>query len=558
MKPAVKVITQIGVFALFGALTLVLYYPARHSGFVTDWLGWQQEYDAGNWRDVLHCFGYKGMQQVTQAVMFGLYRLFGTDGTRWYLVFGLLHAFNGWLLFGLFRRILRHLSLADHTIIAAMGALLFLVSPYQTEVLIWRACVHYLLSGVLILLTLHSVLNFLSSGKRLWLWVGAAIFLVSLFTLEIVLVTPILALCITFLWQRADENAGILSKLPPVAMALTPVWIVFFAINKLVLGVWVGHYGAATHLHFQWVETLSRFLKYFVKHVFFARYFRHVYKEQVFGFLERPEVVFACIGVVMLFLVIGFFSIKKIAARWIAVATAWMMFIISLMPVVTLYMLTLLHGENDRYGYVASLFLSMALALLFSGMKEKYRWLCWGIWMTVSVFYLQRTVQWWAVSHEQKQQVLESFHWYDAKDIVVLNLPDNLEGIHEFHIIGDLSALKEDLALTRQKPFAGNIREVAYYNATSATDGVTAEIDSVAGAIKVTFKQWGNWWWRNGIGAGDDENDAWRVDFQGQFYLLYLKNIPEGTVFLYCDGGELKELRMTNDELRRLQRLDSH
>jgi hypothetical protein len=110
--------------------------------------------------------------------------------------------------------------------------------------------------------------------------------------------------------------------------------------------------------------------------------------------------------------------------------------------------------------------------------------------------------------------------------------------------------LKEDLALTKKKPFAGNIREVAYYNAVTGTDGVTAEVDTAAHAIKVTFKQWGNWWWRNGIGASDYENETWRVDFQGQFYYLYLKKeLPPNTVFIYWDGTALKELRIEDYEL---------
>lgn len=552
MKPPIRVIYQSGTFLLFFVLTLVMYHPAREAGFVTDWLGWQQEYDAGSWKDVLNCFGYKGMQQVTQAVMYGLYRMFGTDGVSWYIIFSLLHAVNAWLLSGLFRRMFVRLGITRATTISLVGALLFLLCPYQAEVLIWRACVHYLLSAGFILLCLHGVMNYLDTRKRVWLGIAALIFFISLFTLEIVLVTPILAICLVFVWQRMAPETPVFRPVLPVALALFPFWLVFFVMNKVVLGTWIGHYGADTHLHFQWIETLSRFLKYFVKHVFFARYFRHEYKELVFGFLEKPAVVITGIGICLALAAYGIIFIKKTAARWIVAGMALAMFFISLAPVVTLYMLTLLHGENDRYGYVASMFLGITLALLFSFLKTQYRWLCWGIWISISVFYLHRTVQWWAVALAQKQQVLESFDWYEAKDIIVLNLPENIEGIHTFRIIGDdLSALKEDLALTKKKPFAGNIREVAYYNAVTGTDGVSAEVDTTANAIKVTFKQWGNWWWRNGIGASDYENETWRVDFQGQFYYLYLKKeLPPNTVFIYWDGKEFLELRIKNYELR--------
>ncbi len=536
-----KIFPSTAVFGLLVALTLVIYYPARQSGFVTDWLGWQQAYDAGSWEDVLRCFGYPGLQQVTQFVMYGLYRACGT-GIGWYLFFCFLHAFNAWLLFELFRKLGRHLGIASTAGMALSGVLLFLLSPYQAEVLIWRACVHYLLSGGFMLLVLHSVVRFLDTGGRRWLLIGSILFFLSLFVLEIALVTPVIALLLAYVWSLRGKPERNLRPLVAVALALGPFWILYFFLNKIVLGTWIGHYGAATHLNFHWVETCSRFFKYLIKHTFFVRYFRHAYKEAIFGYMEQPAFVFASIAL-GLGLVVAFVRyLRRLPVRWVACGMALAMFFTALAPVATLYMLTLLHGENDRYGYVASMFLMMALAMAFGALRDRYRWWLWGTWIAVSVFYLHRTVQWWADSHQQKQEILSSFRAYDAHEVIVLNLPDNLEGIHLFRIIGDSSALKEDLALTAGKPYSGQIREVAYYNEISPSDGVMVEPDTAVGALKVSFRQWGNWWWRNGIGASDYENESWRVDFQGHFYHLYLKKVPENTVFLYCDGSQLQQV----------------
>jgi len=96
------------------------------------------------------------------------------------------------------------------------------------------------------------------------------------------------------------------------------------------------------------------------------------------------------------------------------------------------------------------------------------------------------------------------------------------------------------LTAISQQPIKSEIWEVAQYNMMTPTDGVSVQ-KTKPHQLKVTFNQWGNWFWRNGVGVGPTHKREWyTANFKGQYYLLDLKTIPANTVFIYQDGKEWK------------------
>jgi len=85
------------LFALFLLGVLLIHWPSHEAGFVSDFLGWQAAYEKGSWLGIFNFFGYGGHQQVLQFVNYTMYRLFGTAGLPWYLLFCIFHAANGFL-----------------------------------------------------------------------------------------------------------------------------------------------------------------------------------------------------------------------------------------------------------------------------------------------------------------------------------------------------------------------------------------------------------------------------------------------------------------------------
>lgn len=61
--------------------------------------------------------------------------------------------------------------------------------------------------------------------------------------------------------------------------------------------------------------------------------------------------------------------------------------------------------------------------------------------------------------------------------------------------------------------------------------------------LKVSFSQWGNWWWRGSYGAVDYETENYKVDFdeEGQSYILLMKNNNPGDIFIYQNSTKWKE-----------------
>src|SRR6185295_6457405 len=121
------------LFILFLLATLSFYYVTRHGGFMGDFFGWQQRFAQYHWTAFINSFHWIVMQQVTSLVLYFMYNLFDLSGWWWYIIFCLLHALNGLLLFRFYEKLLMKLQVPHTFFICLSGTLLFLLSPYNTE-----------------------------------------------------------------------------------------------------------------------------------------------------------------------------------------------------------------------------------------------------------------------------------------------------------------------------------------------------------------------------------------------------------------------------------------
>jgi hypothetical protein len=102
----------------------------------------------------------------------------------------------------------------------------------------------------------------------------------------------------------------------------------------------------------------------------------------------------------------------------------------------------------------------------------------------------------------------------------------------------DDNAFGEMLALYKGVDIESRMGIIMQYNMAKATDGVSVEVaDSTT--LKVKFNQWGNWWWRGGIGAGGYETAGYIVtiaDWGGEYTVKFKNKIPNAA-YLYQQGG---------------------
>ncbi len=523
----------------FLALTLIFYWPTRSAGFVTDWLGWEQRYRAGGWADVLRSFGYQGLHPVLHFFNFSLYSLFGKSDTAWYISFSVIHAINAWLIGSLYLRLAPERMLWRGAIGAA---LLFLLSPYAAEPMVWRVCLHYLLALMFSLLAIHSTLDYLEQRTSNHLFWVHLCFLLALFCLEWTLVLPGIVAVLIVWWQikhRTFEWRPWL-WLCGVQAALIACW---FGLNTLAIGQAVGHYGAEKHFKFVPYEMLATTWKYLLKNLLFLRYWPHPLKERGFALLEQP---FISIGLLLLFAVLLGYGIKKALNHQATVLTILLMlvcFAIATLPVSNLYFYFIDHSENDRYGYFGLAFFWIAAIMAITQLPGFLgRVLVIGLFI-ISLITLTKTTRLWHDSDIQYRSLIQDFHHYDKENVLLLAIPDNFQGVYMYRMIGGESAFKEALELHTNKPFKGNMAEAVMYNAQSLTDAIKATTDSTRTHYQLSFEHPGSWWWWNGIGASDRETDWFQYRRKEPLSEVQLKEQRPSTVVLYPVQGKWVEVK---------------
>lgn len=535
---------EYSALAFLVGISLLLYYPARQAGFVMDWFGWQYAYNKGGWSDIPRSFGYPGLQPVLHFFNYTWYRVFGISGWPWYLVFAGLHGVNGFLLYRLVLRVLQAEKYPDAFWPAFAAAVFFVVSPYQAEAVIWRVCFHYLWSLFLALWALHKALDYMETGRLRAALAVQGCLLAGLFSLEWSLVMPVLVLIFATTYAMTHRMAGFFGKKLGMLFGLSVfIWAGYFGLNKLILGKWVGHYGAEIHMKIDIPAMFATCLKYTLKYPLLLRNWEHARKESLF--LAMDSRAAAGIAVLILAALGAYFMLKfrKISPlyRWGIAALA--SFYIALAPVSNLYFYYLQWSENDRYGYMASAFMCIALACLCFSLPGIFKKIAFYAFAALSIWVLLRHVQAWGDSDKTYRNLVANFRWYDKSEVIVLAVPDNYHGVYMCRIIGAESGFAEALELLGGKKYKGRMLDVAQYNMNAPNDGVKVETDSTGLLYRASFRQDGNWWWHAGQGAQDYETDRYRFVKREWDVETQLLSKPPGTVVIYPAGNYWEEAR---------------
>jgi hypothetical protein len=510
----------------------------------TDFLGWIYKYRAGSYADVWDCFGYHGLHQFFHFINYSFYRIFGLNFWAWCLFFALLHGINASLVYILFQKILNSFELKKVKSIALISAILFLISPYQVEVLTWKACMHYLLSTCMALISFLLVIKYTQSAKTKYQWTYFLVLIGALFTLELSLVIPVIIgwylLC---LQSFRSEWRMFYSQFLKILLPSIIILGTYLALNQMVLGELVGHYGSEKHLDFSPGLILPNTLKYFFKYGLFSHYLPFIQKQAIYSFSEGVG-IYLIFTVLLIGALVWPFTKRKPSPRLSVIGFTLGGFCIALLPVLNLYFYKDMICENDRYGYFASPYIYLFITLLIFLVKGKLRKYIFGLYLLLISLILAQMIAsaYWAgrIQHS----LAEDFRWYDAEEVVLLASPDNYRGMYMYRDYdGKAPALKETLDLFQGKVFQGKFSNIMQFNMMQPDDKMPAVVlDSTK--IKVMIGQGGTWFWREGIGGGDYETEDYHIDKITYEYILRIKGKKSGRIFLTQEGDKWKEIKI--------------
>ncbi|MCD8528696.1 MAG: hypothetical protein LRY27_01670 [Chitinophagales bacterium] len=174
--------TYLWVYLTFFAFGLLFYLGTQEGRLSSDFYNWVYDYEHGSFLDALKCFGYPGLHQMYHIPFYTAYKLLGLHAWGWHFLFVGIHALNALLVFLFTKRLLQTIN--KNTTIAFVPAFMFLLSPYQTEVVSWGACIHYLLMCTFLLASLIYLFDYLKLKTRKHLMAFLLFYILALFCME--------------------------------------------------------------------------------------------------------------------------------------------------------------------------------------------------------------------------------------------------------------------------------------------------------------------------------------------------------------------------------------
>ncbi len=524
----------------------MLYYPASKAGFVTDFTGWlDQVKNHTFWEHINRTnFQAKSMYQVTQFNTWVFYKLFGINAWLWHMLFITLHALSVYLLFVLISGFMEDAGVANARAIAFSGALLFCISPYMSEVIVWEPSFHYLQGLLMILLILTFVRKYVHTEKGNYIRWALLVYFLSTFSLEIFYITPWLVLTLAIFYSTIPAtNKGSVKKLS--LYFFLPMLLLFLlrlVVYKAAYGEWVSRIGTAAAVSGIHAENFGKPAKYLFHQLFLGRFFPDTLRAQVYAFCDSSK------GLILFYSIIGIIAIYIIVRLHRMGGKGKIASLLFTWSMIALALLTPLWFGNmqlvifDRYNYFSAAFFYMLVAVLVSFITMRYvRLAVIAIYLLVNLRFTIQVSRFWGKANKVDAGLINNFPPVGSRTVILLNLPENIKGIPMIGSDRESEYTYMHNLLLPGRQISNTVYDVLSYNMNTPEDGAHATVlnDSM---VRVTLNQWGTWWWFAGKGGFSYENNDYKLNLvdAGHMYELTLKKPADQYLLLYSVGSQWK------------------
>jgi hypothetical protein len=519
----------------FVALFLI-YFSAHSAMLIDDGISGIWEIKMQGLQGYLKSYGFENFYYGHYGIVAVLYFLFGLHAMGWYIFFVAMHALNATLIFSFCKKLFQNSMLPRQATIMALGSsFLFLLSPYQSENIIWAATSHYgvtcfvLLAGMLLL-----VQKMAEPGRTPYV-VFHLLFAFAILTLEISFLFPVIWTALFLLYKRFDKNEIPIGQfilkflLPQIALVF-----IYCLFHKIYFQTWIPHDRAGADTGFSIAHSLTTLSQQMLKLFGFVHFLPHSAREAIYSSLLHWKKVLLVL--IVLSGGISFWLYRKELKTFYTALFLMGAALLMYLPFMRLYFMYLSRIENDRYNYFASVFLFMLLSYLLFQVNRK---LSYGM---ISAYLIAFVICLFPVVSARKHSAI-LHHDYLAQlpvtdtagHLYLLNVPASCKDAYVFRAVGRTGIAYQTIY---NKSIFEKIVQIAWYNAQSENDDFEAKIMSDS-SYQVQIKTNGSWWMYQSIGASDMENDLFRftLDQWGGYVLTFKKQpAPNDLILLYDQG----------------------
>ena len=475
--------------------------------------------------------------------LFVLYKILGVSSTYWITTSLIIHIVNTFLVYLVTEIIFKRSNSKNN--IPFFSALFVLISPYQTEAVIWSPSeipTTLLVTG-LTLLSLLSLLNYYESQKKILLLFSHLTFLLAVFSHESAFVLPVILTLLFLLHKKIFDTK--FTKRHFIAHILLPqagIIFLYLITSNLLFGEWLWH-GGSGDITVSFYKITGTFVKYMLKFFLFYRYLpvgsadgllRNIFYHQMY-------VIIIFLLLFMAVLICFRFIIKKDKVNGEILFILFLCFIISLVPVLPLDSSFLKYIYPDRYGYLPSVFFYIFLVTTTIFIFKKiavpillgYTILCWIL--------LAQTIPVWNSANNYCNQLIRNYKPFLKYDnVYVLNMPSYYKGIAAFRCAFPeaIYFMYEESPIEKIHVISGCYQESIHDSLASIKmNGTKIKVN---GPRKTTphFSTNGGW-------AQSYETNEYALNFDTTkcSYTLSFKNeIPPNSAIIYTTNGSWKKV----------------
>lgn len=532
--------SNILLFLFFWTLVFLLYLPAIHAGYVSDYTGWLKDLQESSFADHINRthFKVKSLYQFTQLVTWAFFQVFGTCAWLWHGLHVTLHALNCVLLFRTGNTIFRLDQVQRSEAITFCGCVLFCLIPSVSEVIVWESAFHYLLGLLLLLSVLRLTQLYLQRPRNTLVIAIGIIYFLATYAIELFYLTPVFTAALLWYSYRhypdASRRAGSRILLP-----LLLLLGLHFVQVKLVYGHWLPHINSVVltdaDAHWLW----SKPLKYVFHILFLGRFYSQQTRDGIYALCENDALILGFYGLVLLLAGLIWYRRKGNGGRAALLLYGCCAMAMGLM--LPLWFPQLFWVVYDRYSYCFTAFFfilfSYALFRLLGQRLAVAVILLSGL---VNTFATYKVNVKWGASHRMTDALMKGLPAQSDKPVLLLNMPYCWNGIYMING-GSGGEAREMHNALYQPPVTYKLTDVCLYNILSDKDGAHVQVlnDST---LRVTLNQWGTWWWYDDQGAGSYETADYKLNMidNGHFYELTLKHDPANYLLLFQNGAQWK------------------